>query len=488
MPSSFSGVVRSVVRELDRTGELIPVDSLRSSTSFQPYCLVSRKPSTSWFWRSRYTSVNLSIRDILDPNAPEPGVQCRGPFHFHDTMDGRVQGSVELAAPGQGRIKGGATVSGSSSASMDVFTLRVDPSTWETLHKERRLRQPEHKILQQLRNRGDNVYVVTEALQTQKEVEVTRTHKQEGSGQFALPGVTCLQGEGQGHLSRKKTVTIPSGSILAFQVAKLVIGPDWDILLLPDKKQRTFQKPPAAHKPTSRRADCLCSLGLPLLMDSIQQPIRFLSDGPTEERAVVTKDFAGLRAEVEPQAQELENLSKELRQEMLGALGRLLLDTPALQDLEEALEQGLCCGRVEPRDGPVGTVLECLVLPSQELVKDLAIPVFYLLGALTALSETQHLLVAQALETRALPRQLELVGSVLKQSSPWQEPRAVSLPPGLLGSSWGEDAPAWVLLEECGLELQVGPPQACWDPEAQGHTCALYAALALLLRLGQEPC
>ncbi|XP_049710121.1 gasdermin-D isoform X2 [Elephas maximus indicus] len=456
MPSSFSGVVRSVVRELDRTGELIPVDSLRSSTSFQPYCLVSRKPSTSWFWRSRYTSVNLSIRDILEPNAPEPGVQCRGPFHFHDTMDGRVQGSVELAAPGQGRIKGGATVSGSSSASMDVFTLRVDPSTWETLHKERRLRQPEHKILQQLRNRGDNVYVVTEALQTQKEVEVTRTHKQEGSGQFALPGVTCLQGEGQGHLSRKKTVTIPSGSILAFQVAKLVIGPDWDILLLPDKKQRTFQKPPA--------------------------------DGPTEERAAVTKDFAGLRAEVEPQAQELENLSKELRQEMLGALGRLLLDTPALQDLEEALEQGLCCGRVEPRDGPVGTVLECLVLPSQELVKDLAIPVFYLLGALTALSETQHLLVAQALETRALPRQLELVGSVLKQSSPWQEPRAVSLPPGLLGSSWGEDAPAWVLLEECGLELQVGPPRACWDPEAQGHTCALYAALALLLRLGQEPC
>lgn len=31
------------------------------------------------------------------------------------------------------------------------------------------------------------------------------------------------QGKGQGHLSQKKTVTIPSGSILAFRVAQLVI-------------------------------------------------------------------------------------------------------------------------------------------------------------------------------------------------------------------------------------------------------------------------
>lgn len=34
------------------------------------------------------------------------------------------------------------------------------------------------------------------------------------------------QGEGQGHLSQKKTVTIPSGSILAFRVAQLVIDSD----------------------------------------------------------------------------------------------------------------------------------------------------------------------------------------------------------------------------------------------------------------------
>lgn len=46
------------------------------------------------------------------------------------------------------------------------------------------------------------------------------------------------------------------------------------------------------------------------------------------------------------------------------------------------LEQGLCGGQVEPQDGPVGTILESLVLPSGRLEAELAGPVFYLLQAL----------------------------------------------------------------------------------------------------------
>lgn len=61
----------------------------------------------------------------------------------------------------------------------------------------------------------------------------------------------------------------------------------------------------------------------------------------------------------------------------------------------------------------------------------------------------------------------------------------MSLPHELLGSSWGSEAPTWVLLEECGLEPQVGAPQVCWKPEAQGCANALYACLALLFRLSR---
>uniref|UniRef100_A0A4W2C2B5 Uncharacterized protein n=1 Tax=Bos indicus x Bos taurus TaxID=30522 RepID=A0A4W2C2B5_BOBOX len=463
MASAFEKVVRSVVRELDHK-DLTPVDSLWSSTSFQPYTLLSRKPLSSRFWRPRYKCVNLSIRDILEPDAPEPALECGRTFQFHDAMDGQLQGSVKLAAPGQGRLSGGAAVSGSSSASMDLCTLRVTPNTWEAMHHERRLRQPEPKTLQQLRSRGDDVFVVTEVLQTQKEVEVTRTHKQEGSGQFALPGAFCLQGKGEGHLSQKKTVTIPSGSTLAFRAAQLVIGSDWDILLFPDKKQRTF--------------------------------LSLQADGSTEHWLATTDDYQGLRAEVKAWAMGLEGLSKGLCGQLLGGLGQVLRDEPALQALEDSLEQGLCSGPVEPRDGPVGAILESLVLPSGQLETELAGPVFYLLQALAVLSEAQHVLLAEVLEMGALSGTFWLVRrpgcrggvgrcgarclamgwrgrvpnagpsdpshpvcqveSLVEQSSPWQEHRAVSLPPERLGDSWGSEAPGWALLEACGLEPQVG--------------------------------
>uniref|UniRef100_A0A671FEM9 Gasdermin D n=1 Tax=Rhinolophus ferrumequinum TaxID=59479 RepID=A0A671FEM9_RHIFE len=491
MASAFEGVVKSVVRELDHSGELIPTSSLRNSTSFQPYCLLGRKSSSSWFWRPRYVCVNLSIRDILEPNIPEPAVECVGHFHFQDAVDGKLQGSVELVTPGQGTFAGGAAVSGSSSASMNVSTLRVSPNTWVAMLQERRLQQPEHKVLQQLRAHGDDVFVVTEVLQTQKEVEVTRTHKREGSGQFALPGVMCLQGKGQGHLSQKKTVTIPSGSILAFRVAQLVItGSELD-----DQPQE--------------------SSTFSTVIKSISDRLKILSDGPTKDWLVPTEDFQGLKMEVMSCAKGLENFSKMLCGQLLGALGQVLRDQEALQVLEEAvskplgtgrvggvggacprpsrltappspkLEQGQCCGQVEPLPGPAGAILECLVLPCRALVEELASPIFYLLEALAALSETQHVLLAQMLEARALMEPFKLVESLLEQSVPWKESGAVSLPPGLLGSSWGSEAPTWVLLEECGLELQVGAPQVCWKPEAQGCTCALYACLALLLMLSQ---
>ncbi|EPY89794.1 gasdermin-D [Camelus ferus] len=383
MASAFERVVKSVVQELDHSQELTPVNSLWSSAGFQPYCLLGRRPSSSWFWRPRYKCVSLSLRDILEPDAPEPAVEQDGPFHFHETMDGQLKGSVKLAVPGQGKISGKAAGSSSSSASVNVCMLRVAPSTWEAMRRERRLRKPEHKILQQLRHRGDDVFVVTEVLQMQKEVEITQTHKQEGSGQFALPGAICLQGKGQGHMSRKKTVTIPSGTILAFRVAQLIIDPDWDILLFPNKKQRTFSGPLQAGRtgPGSQPEPSL----------RISDQRKFLSDGLMEDQLETTEDFQGLQLELE---------------------------------------------------------------------EELAGPVSYLLGALAVLSETQHVLLAEVLEMGALSEVFRLVRSLLEQSSPWQERRAVSLPPELLGSSWGAEAPSWVLLEECGLAPQAGDPQS----------------------------
>ncbi|KAM8786904.1 gasdermin-D [Rhynchonycteris naso] len=489
MASAFEKVVKSVVRELDHSRELVPVSSLQSSTSFQPYCLLRRNPGVSRFWTPRYKSLNLSITDILEPSTPAPAVERVGPFHFQDTVDGHLEGKMELAAPGQGKLAGGAAVSGSSSASMTVCTLRVPSNTWTAMIQERSLQQPEHKILQELRDCGDDVFVVTEVLQTQKEVEVTRSHKQQGSGQFALPGAMCFQGQAQGHLNQKKTITIPLGSILAFRANQLVIcSSDWNILFVPNKKKRTFEPPQKVSQDNKEDTGRQPRRPFANLLKAwtIVERLKYLSDGIGEnETSVPSEEFQSLQTEVKVCTRPLGNLSKTVCQQLRSGLAQVLQDESALQALEETLEQSLCYQRAERLPGPAGDVLECLVLPNRTLVEDLAGPIYYLLQALAALSETQHVLLAEGLEASTLLEPFKMVESILEKCFSWQECGALSLPPGLLGSSWGSEVPAWILLEACGLELQVDAPQVCWKPEAQGSACALYGSLALLLKLSQ---
>ncbi|XP_055981017.1 gasdermin-D isoform X2 [Sorex fumeus] len=453
MASAFNGVVRSVIRELDPRRELSTVDSLESASGFQPYHLLMKKLSRQWFGQSRYSCINLSIQDILEGGGSEPpslpAPRLVGTFHFLNLVDGQLQGSVELAAASQGMLKAGASMSNSSSASMHVAKLQVDPRTWTALQQETRLQNPEPKILQQLRQYGVNVYVVTEVLRTEEE------------------------GKGQGHLSSKTTVTIPSGSILAFRAALLVIDSEsrgWDVILFPEKKQKTF----VPNQADVLFSQCQGSQGSKM------------SDRVTGTKTETVKGFRLLEMEAEDQAEGLCVLSRELCRQLLRGLDTVLRDEAALLAFEEALEQGMCLGHVEKQDGPVGTILECLVKSSRELAEELTKHAVYLLGALSALSAAQRALLAQELQARALSEPLSLVRSLLKQADPWQQGREVTLPAGPLGSRWREGAPAWILLEHCGLRLQENAPQVHWVPEALDTVHALYACLVVLSRLSQD--
>ncbi|XP_026638477.1 gasdermin-D-like [Microtus ochrogaster] len=165
-----------------------------------------------------------------------------------------------------------------------------------------------------------------------------------------------------------------------------------DILLFPDEKKRTFELPPS--KNDQRRY----SFSLLATLQSIGEQHKFLEDGIHGEQ-VVRKDFQGLHAEVKAGCTQLGYLEMELRQQLLMDIGRIILDQPSMEALEASLGQVLCHGgQVEPLDGPAGSILECLMLSSGELVLELAAPIFYLLGALTVLSETQQQLLATVLE------------------------------------------------------------------------------------------
>ncbi|XP_028617359.1 gasdermin-D-like [Grammomys surdaster] len=475
MTSAFQRAVKSVIQEVDHGIEdLIPVDCLQNSISFKPYSLLSRKLSSSCFWKPSYTFLNMSIKDILEPISPEPEPECIGHFQVSDVIDGNIQGSVVMSGRGEGRIAGAAAVSDSSSASMSVCILSVNLQTWSLIQRERHLQQPENTILQQLRSRGDDVFVITKVLQTKKELQITQAHSQES------------QGEGKGHQSQNKMVTIPAGSVLAFQVYKLLIGSSWGILLLPDEKERTFESSSDHRRGVDLGHHCFNLLAA---LQLTGEQHKFMSVSPDEipEEEEFRKDFQGLCAEVKAGSLELGNLEIEVREQLLEDIGRILQDQPRLDALEASLRQGLCSGeQVELLDSPTGCILEYLVLCSAEPALELVGSIFFLLGALNVLSETQQQLLAKALEKTVLSKQLELVEHILEQSTPWQEQRSVSLPSRLLGDSWDEEAPIWVLLEECGLRLQVEPPLVHWEPTSQGPTCALYASLVLLSSIGHD--
>ncbi|XP_020850599.1 gasdermin-D [Phascolarctos cinereus] len=462
MASAFEWAAKNVVRELSKNGELVPVDSLKSSTHFNPYYLVRKKARSSLFWRSQYVWLNLTLKDILDPSSPEPEVTQHGPFHFNDEVDGMMSGSVEVTASVQGKISGHTSVS--NKTVLEVKTLIVSPNTWDSLQKERTLKTPEPYIIQELRKRGENLYVVTEAVKTQKEAILKRSRNRKGFGKIIIPGASCVQGEGQGSLNTVKTVTVPEGSILAFQVAKLIIQDHWKVLPFPDKDQKTF---------------------------SPKKIVSGMYQSDSCGRTIVSTvlDFNQLQAEVKNEQNLLTMLDRKLRQFLLQPLLGLLQSEQDLLDLENMLEQSLYTG-VPPQKakGMTGDILSNLQDQNGQLVEELAGAFLYLLGALNALSDIQHQLLIQLLQKKEpiLSQEAELVKAILKENFNQTKKRPFSLPSELLSFVRGQDEDSILtcgLLEECGLWLSGDEPQFTWHPSAVHSLCALYGSLVMLQAL-----
>ncbi|XP_074059072.1 gasdermin-D [Macrotis lagotis] len=460
MPSAFELAAKNVVQELSKDGELIPMDSLKSSAHFSPYYLVRKKKKSTFFWRSQYVCLNLTIKDILDPSSPEPEVTQQGPFHFNDEVDGQVTGSVEVTASVQGKISGQTSVS--NKTVLEVKTLIVSPNTWDCLKRERKLKTPEPSIIQDLRERGDNLYVVTEAVKTQKEAILKRSQKREGSGKISISGTSCFQGEGEGRFNTVKTVTVPEGSILAFQVAQLIIQDHWSVHLHPAKNQKTF---PSRESPYQSK---------------IQTDVCQTTVNPVT-------DFEHLQSEVEEEQSQLTMLGRELQQFLLQAVLVLLQRGQELLDLEVMLEESLYTGVPPPKvEGMTGKIFSNLQDPEGQLVKEIAGAFLYLFGALNALSDTQHQLLIQLLEEKKkslLSQKLELVKEILEKNFKQTQKITFSLPSKLLSFVQGTDKESKLtrgLLEECGLKFSEDKLKITWNPSALYPLSALYGSLMML--------
>ncbi|XP_068953014.1 gasdermin-D-like isoform X3 [Petaurus breviceps papuanus] len=482
MSSAFEWVAKNVVQELSKDGELIPVDSLKSSSCFSPYSLLRKKTKSSLFWRSHYGCLNLTLKDILDPSSPEPEVTQHGPFLFNDKVNGQVSTSVEATTSVQGK-NSGQTLESNRTA-LEVKTLTVLPNTWDCLQKERKLKTPEPSLLEELRKRGENLYVVVEAVKTQKETILKSSRK-----------------KGQGGWNIVKTVTVPEGSILAFQVAKLIIQDHWEVLLLPDKKQKTFAPKVADEDFSNVCDDALirpsCSMGT--YSENHQKDpknkgggsrVGFQVDAGSDLNTVL--GFEQLKAEVENEQRPLtmqQQQDRKQQQSLLQALLGLLQSERDLLYLEDMLEQSLFTGEPPQKvEGITGNILRKLQDQNGQLVEELAGAILYLIGALNALSDIQHQLLIQLLQKKEkiLSQEIDLVKGILKENFNQMEERPFSLPLELLSFVQGQDENltlAFGLLEECGLQISGDEPQFTWNPSALQSLCALYGSLVMLQTL-----
>ncbi|XP_026889645.1 gasdermin-A isoform X1 [Acinonyx jubatus] len=439
----FENVTRALARQLNPRGDLTPLDSLIDFKRFHPFCLVLRKRKSTLFWGARYVRTDYTLLDVLEPGSSPSDPTDSGNFSFKNMLDARVEGEVDM--PKTVKVTGTAGLSRSST--LEVQTLSVAPKALETLHQERKL-SAEHPFLKEMRNRGENLYVVMEVVETVQEVTLERAGKAEGC--FSLPFFAPLGL--QGSINHKEAVTIPKGCILAFRVRQLMVkGKDeWDIPHIYNDNMQTF---PPGEKPEEK-------LTLILASDAGKEFWEEL------------EDFKTLKEEVQREIQEVERLSQVGQSSLLTSLSKLLGKKKELQDLELTLEGALDKGHE--------VTLEALpkdVLLSKEAMG----AILYFLGALTELSEAQQKLLVKSMEKKILPVQLKLVESTMEQNFLQDKEGVFPLQPDLL-SSLGEEELTLTeaLVGLSGLEVQRSGPQYMWDPDTLPRLCALYAGLSLL--------
>uniref|UniRef100_A0A8I3NAD9 Gasdermin A n=1 Tax=Canis lupus familiaris TaxID=9615 RepID=A0A8I3NAD9_CANLF len=427
----FENVTRALARQLNPRGDLTPLDSLIDFKRFHPFCLVLRKRKSTLFWGARYVRTDYTLLDVLEPGSSPSDPTDSGNFSFKNMLDARVEGEVDV--PKTVKVTGTAGLSRSST--LEVQTLSVAPKALETLHHERKL-SAEHPFLKEMRNRGENLYVVMEVVETVQEVTLERASKAEGC--FSLPFFAPLGL--QGSIDHKEAVTIPKGCILAFRVRQLMVKgkEEWDIPHICNDSMQTF--PPEV----------------------------ILASDAGEEH----ENFKTLKEEVQREIQEVEKLSRVGQRSLLTSLSKLLGKKKELQDLELTLEGALDKGHE--------VTLEAL--PKDVLVSKEAMGgILYFLGALTELSEAQQKLLIKSMEKKILSVQLKLVESTMEHSFLQDKEGVFPLQPDLL-SSLGEEELTLTeaLVGLSGLEVQRSGPQYMWDPDTLPRLCALYAGLSLL--------
>uniref|UniRef100_F7AMM8 Gasdermin pore forming domain-containing protein n=1 Tax=Monodelphis domestica TaxID=13616 RepID=F7AMM8_MONDO len=230
MPSMFKTMAKSLVKEVGKK-DLNPVSNLSSSHRFRPFCLLRKKSKKHKFWSKKFTCTEFSLMDILEPNSPVPEVNQERQFHFCKKVDGKLMGAMGLDMEKKIDMNIGvsAGIEKSHGSFLEMQILTISYQTWTTLQMERKLVKPEPTFIGELRSRGEDLYVVIEAMELVNSPVLGSKITLRGAGSISFPELVNVEGQGHGSRGKQKLMTIPPHSILAYRAAKLSISENsWD--------------------------------------------------------------------------------------------------------------------------------------------------------------------------------------------------------------------------------------------------------------------
>ncbi|XP_068840273.1 gasdermin-C-like [Capricornis sumatraensis] len=492
MPSLFGRTSKNLVKELGDK-DFRPVQNPLSANKFCQLKLLRKKRRTlSQFWERPDVPVDRTLTDILEPSPSVPVPVVTEKFVFIDKMVWKGAAEVDVTAGLEVSVSGKANQS--YECSLEVQSVTISPCDWEDLQKRKVLDQ-EPSFLKECRTRGDNLYVVTEAVKLSNRTVLQDSSSVNAAGQFSVPWSFYAKSTGDGSVLkvRERTLTLPQGTVMAYKRKQLVFRENGRAILLisDDDKRKTFPEDDKKlqelrmsleilsiseddkQKAFSEDDEFLKKWQMQSAMGTIRRLI--LPIGRIQEP--ICQDFKSLQNEVSREMEAVAELPRDIRDALFHTILAKLKDRGALQDLTDML------------DGKLWIHTGSFLSEMQEDSRNVWLEskhIIYLLEALLVLSDIQHELLAWSMEKKILLQQQELVKSILEPNFryPWNIP--FTLDPKLLALLQEEGlAVTFGLLQECGLRVAPDNPKGTWDLEAKKPLSALYVSLLVLQQLAE---
>uniref|UniRef100_A0A2I2ZDZ1 Gasdermin B n=1 Tax=Gorilla gorilla gorilla TaxID=9595 RepID=A0A2I2ZDZ1_GORGO len=398
MFSVFEEITRIVVKEMDAGGDMIAVRSLVDADRFRCFHLVGEKRT---FFGCRHYTTGLTLMDILDTDGDkwldelDSGLQGqKAEFQILDNVDST--GELIVRLPKEITISG--SFQGFHHQKIKISENRISQQYLATL-ENRKLKRELPFSFRSINTR-ENLYLVTETLETVKEETLKSDRQYKFWSQIS-----------QGHLSYKhkgqREVTIPPNRVLSYRVKQLVFP----------------------NKETMSKFSIAASTG----------------------KSLGSEDSRNMKEKLEDMEGVLKDLTEEKRKDMLNSLAKCLSKEEIRQDLEQRVSEVLISRELHMED-PDKPLLSSLFNAAGVLVEARAKAILDFLDALLELSEEQQF-VAEALEKGTLPLLKDQVKSVMEQN--WDE--LASSPPDMDYDPEARILCALYVVVSILLELAEGP-------------------------------